>query len=139
MNKQLLTLGIILSLGTVGCAGFGVQQSSSLTGQLRQEQGLDNLWAAEEQPPTGGLEAPRYANRSVLDLWDGAEPAPEGVADPGYYRSRSGGDLWNPASVSRAWDSEGSPSDGRDRGLGAQFFSDFSARRHARRSQTAAQ
>ena len=139
MNKQLLSLGIILSLGTVGCAGFGVQQSSSLTGQIRQDQGLDNLWAAEEQPSAGGLEAPRYANRSVLDLWDGAEPAPEGAADPGYSQSRSGGDLWNSASVSRPWDGESSTRVRRDRGLSAQLFSDFSTRRHARRSQTAAQ
>lgn len=139
MNKQLLSIGIILSLGTVGCAGFGVQQSSSLSGQIHQEQGLDNLWAAKEQPSAGGLEAPRYANRSVLDLWDGAEQAPEGAADPGYYQSRSGGDLWNPASVSRSWDGGSSPSVAPDRGLSAQFFSDFSARRQARRSETAAQ
>lgn len=139
MNMQLLSLGIILSLSTVGCAGFGVQQSSSLSGQIRQEQGLDSLWAAEEQPSAGGLEAPRYANQSVLDLWDGAEQAPAGAADPGYYRSRSGGDLWSPASVSRPWESESSTWDGRERGLGAQFFSDFSSRRQARRSPIAAQ
>jgi len=55
MSKQLLTLGIVLSLGTAGCAGFGLQQGSSLSAQLQQERGLDSLWSSSEEAPTGGL------------------------------------------------------------------------------------
>ena len=104
MNKPLLTLGIILSLGTVGCAGFGVQQSSSLSSQFQKQQGLDALWSATETPPAQGLETPRYADQSLDDLWnDGVEDL-EAVRGDDSVQSRTGGDLWNPASVTRSWE-----------------------------------
>lgn len=104
MNKPLLTLGIILSLGTVGCAGFGVQQSSSLSSQFQKQQGLDALWSATEKPPAQGLETPRYADQSLGDLWnDGVEDL-EAVRGDDSPQSRTGGDLWNPASVTHSWE-----------------------------------
>ncbi len=139
MNKPLLSLAIILSLGSVGCAGFGIQQSSSLGGQLRADQGLDELWIAKDASTAPGLEAPRYADQRVLELWDGAEDRPEGRLDPGYDQSRSGGDLWNSASVARSWEREESARDRRDRGLSVPLFSHFSSRRQARHSAVAAQ
>ncbi|MGB5265259.1 MAG: hypothetical protein WBN30_01645 [Polyangiales bacterium] len=104
MNKPLLTLGIILSLGTVGCAGFGVQQSSSLSSQFQKQQGLDELWSATEQAPAKGLETPRYADQSLGDLWNEGVEDLEAVRGDVSPQSRTGGDLWNPASVSRSWE-----------------------------------
>ena len=104
MNKPLLTLGIILSLGTVGCAGFGVQQSSSLSSQFQKQQGLDELWSAAEQAPAQGLETPRYADQSLGDLWNEGVEDLEAVRGDDSPQSRTGGDLWNPASVSRSWE-----------------------------------
>ncbi len=104
MNKPLLTLGIILSLGTVGCAGFGVQQSSSLSSQFQKQQGLDELWSATEQAPAQGLETPRYADQSLGDLWNEGVEDLEAVRGDDSPQSRTGGDLWNPASVSRSWE-----------------------------------
>lgn len=109
MNKQLLTLGIILSLGTIGCAGFGVQQGSSLTAQIQNEQGLDEFWSSSEDAPTQGLESPRYADQALGGLWHGNVEAPDGVRDDGSARKTNQGDLWNPASVTRSWEiNEGS-------------------------------
>ncbi len=102
MNKSLLSIGIILSLGTVGCAGFGVQHNSSLTEQYRAERGVDDLWAADEEVPRGA-ETPLYAEQELGTLWDAKSQGPEGVADPGY-RVERGADLWNPASVTRSWE-----------------------------------
>jgi len=107
MNKPLLTLGIILSVGTVGCAGFGVQQSSSLGSQFQKQQGLDELWTSTEEAPGQGLETPRYADQSLDDLWNEGVEGAEGVEavrgdDPS--QPRTGGDLWNPASVTRSWE-----------------------------------
>jgi hypothetical protein len=81
MNKPLLTIGILLSLGTVGCAGFGVQHGSSLTARVQDEQGVDNLWVTHvdnlwvthEEAPTQGLEAPAYAEQGLGGLWDARE------------------------------------------------------------------
>ncbi len=106
MNKPLLTLGIILSLGTVGCAGFGVQQSSSLSSQFQKQQGLDELWSATEEAPAQGLETPRYADQSLDDLWNEGVEDLEAVRGDDSPQSRTGGDLWNPASVSRSWESK---------------------------------
>lgn len=105
MSKQLVIIGIILSLGTVGCAGLGSQQASSLTAQARQERGLDNLWMPSKSARTGGLEPTHYAGEGLGTLWEPRDaPSPGPVADPAYYERRSGGDLWNPASVARSWE-----------------------------------
>jgi len=104
MNRQLLTLGIVLSLGTIGCAGFGVQQGSSLNAQLQHEQGLDELWSATENVPTQGLDTPRYVDQSLGALWNGNVEGPDGVRDDGSARTPNQGDLWNPASVARSWE-----------------------------------
>lgn len=116
MNKQLLTLGIILSLGTVGCAGFGVQQSSSLTSQFQKQQGIDALWSSTEEVPGQGLETPRYADQSLGDLWNDGVEGLEAARGDDSAQSRTGGDLWNPASVTRSWETNrgetGTPSRG---------------------------
>ena len=104
MNKSLLTIGIILSLGTVGCAGFGVQQSSSLGSQFQKQQGLDELWSSSEEAPTQGLETPRYADQSLGDLWNEEVEGLEAVRGDDASQSSGAGDLWNPASVSRSWE-----------------------------------
>ena len=117
MNKQLLTLGIVLALGTAGCAGFGLQQGSSLSAQVQQEKGLDSLWSSGEETPSGGLEVPLYAEQALGGLWTrSAEPG--AVLDRVSSESRSSGDLWNPVSVVRSWEVEGaSPAGGPRRGL----------------------
>ena len=98
MSKQLLTLGIVLSLGTVGCAGFGVQQGSSLTAQFQNERGLDRLWTSREETPRAGLEAPLYADQGLGDLWSPQENGHETEAsggDKGFYVTQRLGNLWN--------------------------------------------
>ncbi|MFW2387588.1 MAG: hypothetical protein ACN4G0_04590 [Polyangiales bacterium] len=116
MNKSLLSIGIVLSLGTVGCAGFGVQQSSSLSAQYQQGRGVDALWTATEEGPTQGLETASYAQQGLGDLWNEGLDGPDGVRDDGSSQTPNRGDLWNPASVSRSWeinqDAERSPSRG---------------------------
>jgi hypothetical protein len=130
MNKQVLTLGIVLALGTAGCAGFGVQQGSSLSAQVQQERGLDSLWSSSEEAPPGALEAPLYAEQALGGLWTrSADPAP--VVDTISREGRSSGDLWNRASVARSWEVEGASPAGRpSRGL---TLSDSSGRRHGGR------
>jgi hypothetical protein len=103
MNKSLLTIGIVLSLGTVGCAGFGVQQASSLTAQLHGERGVDSLWSATEPGPSQGLETPRYADQALGDLWTSAESA-DSARELETKQNRGVGDLWNPSSVTRSWE-----------------------------------
>jgi len=96
MNKQLLTLGIVLSLGTVGCAGVGVQRGSSLNAQVQDERGLDNLWVAREKAPTGGgLDGPVYAEQGLGALWDTQEEAKTSGGAVGSYANQSLGSLWN--------------------------------------------
>jgi len=116
MNNQLLTLGIVLSLGTIGCAGFGVQQGSSLSAQFRNDQGLDGLWRSTEDAPTQGLESAQYADQGLGGLWNESADGPDGVRDDGSAHTRNQGDLWNPASVTRSWEihegSEAAPSPG---------------------------
>jgi hypothetical protein len=108
MNKSLLTIGIILSLGTVGCAGFGAQHNSSLTAQYRAERGVDDLWAANEEAPISA-ETLLYADQKLGTLWEAKTEAPDGIADP-TSPSKRGGDLWNPPSVSRSWEASSKPS-----------------------------
>lgn len=95
MNKSLLTIGILVSLSTVGCAGSGVQHGSSLHANVQDEQGLDHLWLAHEEAPTGGFEAPAYAEQGLGGLWDARE-APAGSDDAATrsFASRSLGNLW---------------------------------------------
>ena len=110
MNKSLLIIGIILSLGSVGCAGFGLQHNSSLTAQLNQDRGVDSLWLASKQAPAQGVEPSLYAEQQLGALWDTRRQTPEGVAASGAEKSR-GADLWNSASVARSWEPKpGGPS-----------------------------
>ena len=104
MGKQALTLGIVLSLGTAGCAGLGLQQSSSLSSQAQQQRGLDDLWVAPQEGPGQGFESRHYAGQGLGTLW-GDEPKEEpSVVYAGTGTRRTGGDLWNPASVARSWE-----------------------------------
>jgi hypothetical protein len=105
MSKQLRTLGIVLSLGAAGCAGFGVQHASSLPGQFQGQQGLDNLWNASEADPKEGLEVRAYGEPGLSGLWD-QQPAEPTSSEGGsrLYEQRGLGDLWYPASVSRSWE-----------------------------------
>jgi hypothetical protein len=75
MNKQTLTFTILLALGTTGCAGFALEQGSSLSAQLQQNQGLDKLWSSAERASAQGLEAPLYAEQELGDLWNPGEQA----------------------------------------------------------------
>jgi hypothetical protein len=97
MNKQLLTIGIVLSLGTVGCAGFGVQQGSSLTAQLGNEQGLDDLWYSTQEASTLSLDAPAYAEQGLGNLWNASEKAKTSGGAIGSYADQSLGNLWHSA------------------------------------------
>ena len=103
MNKSLLSIGIILSLGSMGCAGFGVQHGSSLTTQFNPDRGLDSLWTASEPVSPGGAEPSLYAEQQLGALWDSPRETPEAAAATGTEKSR-GADLWNPASVARSWE-----------------------------------
>ena len=96
MSKQLLTLGIILSLGTVGCAGFGLQSNSSLSSRLHAERGVDTLWIRSEEGAPQGSDPTLYAEQELGELWDeGYSPEPS-LADARYDVERQG-DLWNSA------------------------------------------
>ena len=108
MNQPLLSIGIILALGSVGCAGLGVQHNSSFTAQHRAQRGVDDLWAEAGPAPTGA-DTPLYSEQVLGDLWDPGRETPMGVVDSGYDEER-GADLWNPASVTRSWESENAPS-----------------------------
>jgi hypothetical protein len=104
MNKPLLTTGILLSLGTIGCAGVGLQPSSSLTAQFqnRTGQGVDELWDESEEAPRQGLQSPHYAG-GLGSLWM-VTPQPANSAEAAAKTpSSSLGDLWNPSSVTRHW------------------------------------
>ena len=97
MSKQLLTIGIVLSLGTMGCAGIGAQQGSSLSAQLSHEQGLDELWNTREEVPTEGLDAPAYAEQGLGTLWNPSEKANSSGGVIGSYADQSLGNLWHSA------------------------------------------
>lgn len=96
MNKPLLTIGIILSLGTFGCAGFGVQQSYSLTSAFGADRGVDALWDESPQTPHPSVDAPRYADQALGTLWDEAESIQSGLAEVRADQEREA-DLWNSA------------------------------------------
>jgi hypothetical protein len=83
MNRSMLTLIAILGLGTVGCAGVGIQPTSTLAANA-----------------TIG-----YADRGLGDLWDAKAERPTGL-DHTVTAKNVGGDLWNPASVARSWETE---------------------------------
>ena len=73
MSKPLLTLAIVVSLGTVGCAGLGIQQGPSLSARIAQDQGVEPLWEHEaKQSPS--VELPLYAEQHLERLWD-TEPS----------------------------------------------------------------
>ncbi len=96
MNNSLLSIGIILSLGSIGCAGFGLQSNSSLSSQLRAERGVDALWMSSHEAAPQGSEPTLYAEQELGDLWDeGGAPAPS-LAEARYDAEREG-DLWNSA------------------------------------------
>jgi hypothetical protein len=119
MNKPLLTIGILLSIGTIGCAGAGVQPASSLTARLqnRTGQGVDALWDQAAATPRKGLQSPSYAG-ALGDLWI-LTPQPANRAEA-VSKTPSGslGDLWNPSSVTRHWAADPSPAfDGRSTGI----------------------
>lgn len=107
MNRSLLTLGIVLSLGSVGCAGFGLQSSSSFGSAHRADRGVDGLWDTAPVA-SSSAEPPRYADQSLDHLWESQAEAPAGVVDPGYDDERRG-DLWNPSSVTRSWEPTDAP------------------------------
>jgi hypothetical protein len=97
MSKQLLTLGIILSLGTVGCAGFGVQKGSTLTARLQSEQALDELWSSSDPAPTKGLDAPAYAEQGLGNLWISTENTDAAGGERRFYTKHNLGNLWSSA------------------------------------------
>jgi len=109
MNQSLLSIGIILSLGSAGCAGFGLQSSSSLRAEYVAERGIDELWTPTHTVTAEGAEPPLYAEQELGSLWDAPRTGPSGVAGTGEETSRSG-DLWNPASVTRSWEAVHRPS-----------------------------
>ena len=109
MNQSLLSIGIILSLGSVGCAGFGLQSSSSLRAEYGAEQGIDKLWTATPAVTLEGAEPPLYADQELGSLWDVPRTRPSGVVATDE-ETRRGGDLWNPAAVTRSWEAAPQPS-----------------------------
>jgi hypothetical protein len=112
MNRSLLTLGLVLSLGSLGCAA-GLQSSSALTGQYRVERGVDDLWIQEEAGQRGA-ETPLYAEQGLGTLWGSQGEAPPTVVERGADAPR-GGDLWNPAPVARSVEPSGAATASRDR------------------------
>ena len=109
MNQSLLSIGIILSLGSVGCAGFGLQSSSSLRAEYGAEQGIDELWTATPAVTREGAEPPLYADQELGSLWDAPRTGPSGVMGTAEEAGRAG-DLWNPATVTRSWEPAHQPS-----------------------------
>ncbi|MDH4281281.1 MAG: hypothetical protein OEV36_01390 [Myxococcales bacterium] len=99
MNKSVLSIGIVLSLGTMGCAGVGLHHASSLIPQFQRERGLDSLWVSTERAPTQALDIPLYAEDNLGDLWNSKEEAPTAARETPFYEGRSLGDLWNRSSV----------------------------------------
>lgn len=81
MSKPLLTLGIILSLGTVGCASVGAPQGTSYASVRDADRGVDALWQADRSASRAGVAGVvdgSSANETRADLWNpatGTEPA----------------------------------------------------------------
>ncbi|MDH3624491.1 MAG: hypothetical protein OES69_05575 [Myxococcales bacterium] len=79
MNKRLLTLGIVLSLATTACTGFGLQTSPTLASQIAEEQGLGNLWGeANYEAPTQVAQIELRDDRELADLWMEADHKSDG-------------------------------------------------------------
>lgn len=89
MKKSILNTAILLSVGTFGCAGWGVQQTPAFATAERTDPG----------------------SRGLGPLWEGSRESQDnpmsGVTQSGS-RIR-GADLWNPAPVIRS-DTAGSAS-----------------------------
>ena len=70
MNKQVLSLGIVLSFAITACTGLGVQSGPTLSGQIAEEHGLGNLWG---EPGTEAsiqvAEIELRDDRALSDLW----------------------------------------------------------------------
>ena len=79
MNKSIVIITTILSLGTMGCAGVGPQVAGT---------------AAR---PTGLMS---YASGGLGTLWEAGSADPTGLEQRVAYQER-GSDLWTPASVVR--------------------------------------
>ncbi len=126
MHKSVLTLGVVLSLGTVGCSGLALQPSSSLAAQFKNQGGLDGLWVGTEAAPSQGLETPRYAEQSLGGLWSAGAEAVETVPHELSDQPGTQGDLWNPASVTRSWEVDQGNPPSPSRGL---LFGDSSSGR----------
>ena len=80
MNKSILAIATILSLGTVGCAGVGTQYASTAS-----------------VPKAASLQ---YASGGLGTLWESGPTQPAGLEQRVAYQDR-GADLWTPASVVR--------------------------------------
>lgn len=92
MNKQLLTLGLVLSLATPACAGLGVQTSPTVANEIFQEQGLGELWGeGPDEALDTATSVEHRDERELTDLWveadlnsdwsgDGAKEAPRAAA-----------------------------------------------------------
>ena len=80
MNKSILTIATILSLGTMGCASVGTQYAGTTTAAE----------TASVQYATGGLGT----------LWESSESQPKGVSQS-VASKQFQSDLWTPASVTR--------------------------------------
>lgn len=70
MNKQVLTLGIVLSFATTACTGLGVQTGPTLTSQIAEEQGLGSLWGKPtNETPVQVMQLELRDDRELADLW----------------------------------------------------------------------
>ena len=70
MNKQLLTIGIVLSFATAACTGFGVQTGPTVAGQFAEEQGLGNLWSeTTNEKPEQAMQLELRDDSELADLW----------------------------------------------------------------------
>ena len=96
MDTARYALGLALVLGFAGCAGFGVQQGSSLADSYGSAQDLDGLWVAPEEAPAGGGETRLYAEQELGELWEAPYEEGAGVTRVGY--QQRGSDLWNAPS-----------------------------------------
>lgn len=103
MHRSCLTLGFLLSLGSFGCAGFGVQQGTNLVAENEPQRGLDSLWDQSTEYSERSRDAreaaeraPRYAKQDLGVLWD-VQYGDSGITQS-EYRGRSA-DLWTPSSA----------------------------------------
>jgi|GEM_PF-2166121 len=99
MNKQARTLGIILALGTTGCAGFGLQRGSNLSPPFLTQNGLDSLWSSPQPLAAPGLEPSPYAEQELGELWNGGEKTAESAEQDRFVEGRTLENLWLSTSV----------------------------------------